>query len=339
MEMIQTPAPAELTDLIRADMAAYEEERAGLAQFLPNTHINSTVARSSDLIEEDGEAAELRAFDAEAPIGKAAEKTVNVVFDLPAISQKLRVTEMDQLREISDDKQSDVIARRSLQTGRAVADRVELLRGEVLVTGKIDVQGENGVHANVDFGRNPLMEVESSENFEDPAAKALTDLEGWLESYTDLNGFAPSTMLLSGKSLRYLVKNKEVIGAVTDTPSKTRVNQQMVRDLLGEFGITDIVTYDRRIRFNGQRDRVIPEDKILLLPNPADGSIGQSVFGTTVEAWNPAYGYNIHPDDAPGIVSGAWQTQDPAGVWTRGNAIASPVLVRPDLAMVATISG
>ena len=338
MEFLNDPAPVDLTGVARLTTEAYEGERATLAQFLPNTHITGTVAKMSELVTHQGDAAEVRSYDAEAAIGRAAEKVLGVTFELPPVSQKLRVTEASQLGDIGTGAMGATIYRYGKQVGEAIADRMELFRGEVLATGRIDIQGENGVYVDVDFGRDPSMSPTVATSWEDANATPLNDLEDWLEAYSDHNDGEASSLVLSKGALRALVRNKEVIGAVTDAPSKTRVTPEMVKGLLSEFGITDVVTYDRKVRVRGAVQRVLAEDTVLLLPSATDLTVGRTVYGTTVEAVDPAYGYGIAPEDAPGIVVGAWRQNDPAGVWVRGNAIGAPVLVNPDLAMAAKIS-
>lgn len=339
MELITDPAPQDLTGVIRLTTEAYEDETSTLQTFLPNLHINDTVARVRDVVATKADAAEVRSFDAEAPIGKAAEKTRGITFDMPPISQKLRVSEADQLRGIADGAMTDKINRRGKQLGEAIADRAELFRGEVLTTGKIHVDGENGVYADVDFGRDESMQPVAEDSWEGADAKHLTMIEQWLEDYSDFNGVEASTMVLSKTALRYLVKSKEIKGAITDTPSKTRITPAMVRGLLTDYGIDQVITYDRQIQVGGRAVRPLPKGRVLFLPSGADMQVGRTVFGTTVEAVDPAYGYGIAPEDAPGIVIGAWRQQDPAGVWVRGNSIAAPVLANPDLAMSVNITG
>ncbi len=347
MALITDPAPQDLTGVVRLTTADYEEEEAeranSLSAFLPNIQIQDTVARVSDLISSQADAAEVRSYDAEAPIGRAAELTRNIVFDLPAIAQKLRVSEEQQLRArgATDAALGDVITRYGAQVGKAIADRVELFRGEALATGKIHIAGENGVYADIDFGRDAAMAPTVGTSWEDADSTPLSDLIAWSEAYSDLNGAEPSQIVMSRTALLRLVKNKEVIAAATTTTATgkaalPRVTPQAVIDIFGEYGFT-VGTYNRKVKVAGQSRRVIPEDQVLILPGD-NTLIGRTVFGTTVEAVEPYYGYNIAPEDAPGIVVGAFREEDPAGAWVRGNAIAAPVLVNANLSMSAKIS-
>lgn len=347
MEIITEPAPQDLTGVIRLTTTDYEQEaieRANsLASYLPNHQVQDTVARVSDLISSQGDAAEVRAYDAEAPIGKAAETARAIVFDLPPVSQKLRVTEEQQLRArgATDAAMGDVISRYGVQVGKAIADRVELFRGEALATGKIHIAGENGVYADVDFGRDDAMSPTTGTSWEDTDSTPLSDLIDWAETYSDLNGAEPTNIVMSRSALLKLVKNKEIISAATATTTNgraalPRVTPETVISVFGEYGFT-VSTYNRKVRVGGQSRRVLAEDRVLILPGD-NTLIGRTVYGTTVEAVEPYYGYNIAPEDAPGIVVGAFRNHDPAGVWVHGNAIAAPVMVQPNLAMSATIS-
>lgn len=347
MAIMTEPAAQDLTGVVRLTTADYEKEEAeranSLSAFLPNIQIQDTVARVSDLISSQADAAEVRAYDAEAPIGRAAELTRSIVFDLPAIAQKLRVSEEQQLRArgATDAALGDVITRYGAQVGRAIADRVELFRGEALATGKIHIEGENGVFADIDFGRDASMSPTVGTSWEDVDSTPLSDLIAWAETYSDLNGDTPSQIIMSRTALLKLVKNKEVIAAATATTTagKTalpRVTPQTVIDIFGEYGFT-VGSYNRKVKVAGTARRVIPEDQVLILPGD-NTKIGRTVFGTTVEAVEPFYGYGIAPEDQPGIVVGAFRNHDPAGVWVHGNAIAAPVLVNPNLAMSAKIS-
>lgn len=333
-----TITPADLTGVARLAAENQDADQATFAQFLPNTQINDTVARTRDVDNSRGEAAQLRAFDAEAPIA-AAKGVKQVTFDLPALGQKIRVGELSQIRarSLPDSAMQDILGRTAIQVGRAIADRVEMLRAEALVTGGLSVQ-ENGVVADIDFGRDAKMEPVVGTSWEDEKATPLSDLLEWSEAYAALNGVEPGALVISKQALLKMTKNKEIVSTATDKASASSVSPAVVAEVFGQFGFNNIITYDRQVNVGGTVQRVTPADRVLMLPVAADVQAGVTVFGTTVEATDPAYDYGIDQNDAPGIVVGAFRQNDPASVWIHGNAIAAPVLVNPNLALSATIS-
>lgn len=333
-----TITPADLTGVARLAAENQDADQATFAQFLPNTQINDTVARTRDVDNSRGEAAQLRAFDAEAPIA-AAKGVKQVTFDLPALGQKIRVGELSQIRarSLPDSAMQDILGRTAIQVGRAIADRVEMLRAEALVTGGLSVQ-ENGVVADIDFGRDAKMAPTVGTSWEDADATPLSDLLEWAEAYAALNGVEPGALVISKQALLKMTKNKEIVATATDKASAKRVSPAVVSEVFGQFGFNNIITYDRQVNVGGIVQRVTPADRVLMLPAATDVQAGVTVFGTTVEATDPAYDYGIDQNDAPGIVVGAFRQNDPASVWIHGNAIAAPVLVNPNLALSATIS-
>lgn len=333
-----TITPTDLTGVARIAAEKQDADQATFAQFLPNTQINDTVARTRDVETGRGEAAQLRAFDAEAPIA-AARGVKQVTFDLPALGQKIRVGELSQIRarSLPDAAMQDILGRTAIQVGRAIADRVEMLRAEALVSGKLAV-AENGVVADIDFGRDASMEPTVGTSWEDAGATPLSDLLEWAEAYAALNGVEPGALVISKQALLKMTKNKEIVSTATDKASASRVSPAVVAEVFGQFGFSNIITYDRQVNVGGATQRVTPADRVLMLPAAGEVQAGVTVFGTTVEAVDPSYGYDIDQNDAPGIVVGEFLEQDPASRWVHGNAIAAPVLVNPNLALSAKIS-
>ena len=89
--------PAELTGYARESLADMELQRGTLAKYLPNRHVLDTAVRfvvgGSGLVEE----ARYRAFDAEPEIGRQ-QGGKRVSIEMPAVSQKIPVSEYRQLR-------------------------------------------------------------------------------------------------------------------------------------------------------------------------------------------------------------------------------------------------
>lgn len=327
--------PLELTTAARMSLDERDRANGGLAQFLPNTTVNDTVVRLSSDSNGLVEAAEYRAFDAETTIG-AVPGGKRVTVELLPVGQKVRVSEYDQLRQrgnATPEVAKNTIGKVAVRVGQAVADRVELLRGQVLATGKATL-AENGIVAEQDYARDPEMTVTAATSWAtSDTAKPMEDLQKWVDAYTDKNGEAPGTLLLSRKAMGALARAAEIRSlAVGSSPAI--VSHQFVSDTLAQYGLPAIQVYDRRVRVGGKAVRVLDENTALLLPS--DGSsMGATFWGTTLESTDPLYG--IAEDDRPGIVAGALQDYDPMGVWVHAAAIAMPVLANANLAMSATV--
>lgn len=326
--------PQELTTVAREAARDREQRDAfNLAQFLPNEHtLSQTVTLEAD---NNGfvEAAEYRAYDAETPIGGRGLGRRRIVFELPPLGQKRRVSEYDQLTRLGDGGEAairDAIGRATVQRAQAVADRVELERGRVLVSGK-SVINENGFIADSDFGRDEELTVTAGTKWSDEASEPIEDIFNWVEAYVDKNGEEPAYLVVSKKTAIALGKYK---GFLPTDSLRTRATFDEMNSLLTAEGLPQLVTYDRRVRVDDKAQRVIPEDVALFLPDAAAG-LGKTYWGTTLESLDPNYG--IAADERPGIVAGSYKEDDPISVWVKASALAMPALADANLAMAATV--
>lgn len=329
-------SPLELTTAARMTIEERERQNGGLAKFLPNRLVDDLVVRLSADSNGLVEAAEFRAYDAETPIGSTpGGKRVTV--ELPPLGQKVRVSEYDQLRQRGNANPQVVkntIGNTTIRTARAVADRMELMRGQVLATGKATIN-ENQLISDSDFGRDSDMTVTAANRWgEAGTATPMADLLAWSEAYVDKNGEAPGTLLLSKRAFATLMRADEIRGMMTTPSTPGMVSAQFVHDTFAAYGLPSIQVYDRRVRVGGQSVRVLAEDKALLLPSEGS-ALGATFWGTTLEATDPNYG--VAEDDRPGIVVGALKDYDPMGVWVHASAIGMPVLADANLAMAATV--
>lgn len=326
--------PQELTVVAR-EAARDREQRDSfnLAQFLPNEH---TLSQTVTLEAGDNgfvEAAEYRAYDAETPIGGRGEGGRRVVFELPPLGQKRRVSEYNQLRFLGEGGQSALrtaIGKAAVLRGQAVADRIELERGRVLVSGKAAIN-ENGFIVDSDFGRSEELTVTAGTKWGEDNADPVQDILDWQEAYVDANGEEPAYIVASTKAVAALSK---FTGFLPKDSIRRRASFDEMNALLASEGLPTLVKYDRRVRVNGVNLRVIPEETLLFLPDASAG-LGKTYWGTTLESLDPKYG--IQPDDRPGIVAGAYQDEDPMGVWVKAAAIGMPALADANLAMAATV--
>lgn len=327
--------PLELTTLARKTVEEKERERISLSKFLPNTFVNDIavrlVAGQNGLVE----AAEFRSYDAETPIG-AVPGGKRVTVELPPLGQKVRVSEYDQLRihgNTNTELVRNTIAQVTMNVSRAVADRMELMRGQVLTTGKATIN-ENQFIAEADFGRDDDLNITPATKWSDSEnANPIEDLQAAVEKYVELTGEEPGTLLLSKKALSALMRSAEIRKTVsTTTPGL--VTADYVKTLLSSFGLPAVELYDRKVRRGGKLERVIDEKVALLLPE-AGSNLGATFWGTTLEATDARY--SIGEDDRPGIAVGAYKDEDPMAVWVRANAIGMPVLADANLTAALTV--
>jgi hypothetical protein len=334
--------PVELTGYARRALADLTVNQFRLAQWLPNNNIDDLEYRFTRGGDGLTEAATFRAYDAESPVGSRPGVT-RVTGELPPISKKIRLGEYDRLRQRrADPAIRDAILDDTIRMSRAVAARLELARGEALSTGKL-ILDENNVIATVDYGRTAGHTVTAGASWATTSTDILADLLSWRDTYVDTNGSDPGVILTSRTVLGYMVRNSgiaELAATLAGTPSV--VSETALQATLNAYGLPPVQTYDAKVTIEGVTTRVIPADKLLFLPapgnanDPASSELGATLLGTTAESMEPGYGIADEAEQ-PGIVAGAYTTQDPVAVWTKAAAIGLPVLANPDLTFAADV--
>lgn len=335
--------PAELTGYARAALKDLPDNQFALASFLPNRDVDDLEYRFVRGGEGLVEAATYRSYDTEAPISSRPGLT-RVAGELPPISRKIRMSEYDRLRQRKlDGAVAGQIERDSLRLIRQVAARIELARGEALADGKITL-AENGLVATVDFGRAAGNTVTAGTAWTPSAGTPLTDLLAWRDAYIAANdGVEPGAILTSNTVINVMLRNEEfrnfagnLIGGVPNLVTRSVLDQ-----ILSAYGLPPIVEYNVQMNVNGVTKRVIPADRVLLLPaattpDNEDGTdLGATLWGTTAEALSQDY--EIDETEAPGIVAGAYETKDPVALWTKASAISMPILANPNLSFSADV--
>lgn len=337
--------PATLTGFVRADLADYEANRASLAQFLPNQTTPDIIVRfmsgGAGLVD----AAMFRSYDAETRI-QSGPTAARQTLELPPLGSKTRVSEYDRLRSIGADTPDQVltsIERVAVQRSRSVADRLELARGSALVSGTVTIN-ENDLVQAADFMRNPAMTITAGTLWSSvtPAPTPLSDLAAWNQTYIDMNGQPPGAILMSTQAITALQKTSDFRALTTiGNLIPGLVSLDTLQNVLSGFGLPPIIRYDRNVRVSGVTQRVLPSNRVIMVPAPVaiddfEGTqLGGTFWGRTLESQEPNYGLNV--SDQPGIVVGVFKDDDPLSVWVRAAAIGFPVLTNPNLSLCATV--
>lgn len=325
---------SELTVFARRTQEDINAQNVSLAQFFPDTQTDSDVAKYT--IAEGGlvPAAEYRSFDAESTIG-AVPGGRQVAMQLPPVSQKNRVGELDQIRARGGNTQAEEkIGQVTAATTAAVLNRIEAMRGTVLETGRVTIK-ENGFYADEDLGRKADMTTKAANQWGDAKGTPLDDLIAWAEKYEDENGTLPGTILASNKVISAFQRNEQVRNAVGGTAVRNVVTLDELNSLLGSYDLPGFTRFTRRVNVGGKVQNVLSADKVFLLPAAGSNELGQTVYGTTAEADAPEYG--IAPGAGAGLIAGVNLEWDPYAYWVRVNGLALPVMTNPNASMVAQV--
>lgn len=331
--------PSELTGYGREALYALEVNEFQLSQWLPSSNVDDIDYRFTRGGEGLAQAATFRNYDTPSRFG-SRPGTTRVTGSLPPISRQIKLGEYDRLklRQASNDAVVNEIFNDADRMVRAVAARMELARGEALVTGKVAIS-EGGVVATADYGRTAGHTVAAGTDWNTIAtATPLTNMIAWADTYEATNGQRPETALTSRRVLRLLTRNAEIIDAIKgNAAGATRVNLAELNDLLVSEGLPSIETYDAKVLVGNTTTRIIAEDKFLFLPAKGEGNgLGGTLWGTTSESLEPEYG--LGDEERAGVVVGVYKQPNPVAHFTNAAGIGLPVLANPDLTFCADVT-
>ena len=315
--------PADVTGYARAAISNYAAS-APLANVFPDGEVLDQFAEwTVDAIFND--VAQLRAYDAETPIGGASTGEEKAAKLYP-LGLKLRFGEYEQLRRMaqgSAESVQDALDKKAEHVARAVIDRLTLLRAEALVTGELDIN-ENGFIQTVDFGRAAtLTNVAPTTLWTAPGADPIENLEEW----AGLLSMKPDHIAMNAATFRLLATAIADSGYVTQ--SVGIVSREAVNGVLASYGLPEVEVINGSIAGTPILDNGV-------VTMAVKGVTGATPWGVTVEATDPRYGLN--PIERPGLVVGTYREDDPDTKWVRSNAIALPLLTNPSTSLSAKVT-
>lgn len=344
--------PRELVGEARGTIVGLDQSRYVLSQWLPR-QTDRTLEYRVTTASESVEAATFRAWDTESLIARRPGVT-RVRGELPPLSRKIPLGEYERLQlEAGFGEGLNPVEQAFYNDARrmaaAVAARVEIARGQALYTGTVSFN-EGGLSLSVDFGV-PAEHLVTPVTVWSTVATAtvVEDLITWIGVWTASNdGEQPAAILTSRRVLGYMLRNaqvRELLGSVAGAPAV--VSLEGLNTVLSAYGIPPISTYEAQAtNYLGTTARIIPDDRLIILPAPGgdtvgigdDGPVGETLFGVTAEALELQRNGFLTRDELPGITAVTHFTSSPVRRWTEAVAVALPILSRPHRVLIADVA-
>lgn len=325
--------PVELSGFAREEAEAWELQWGTLARYLPNRFVNDIHVEVNQTDNGLVPEARYRAYDAEPEIG-TDEGGSSFTLKLPAISQKMPVSEYRQLRarSASDDVIRDYIKRTARRVARAIADRAERQRATVINTGKATANQKN-FGFDDDFGRSAEASFTASALWSVTATDRLEQLHEWVELYEEMNQRAVGSILMTRTPFGALARGDQFRVQLNNGASRPLPADE-IRQTIVSDDLPPIDLYNRKTAAGA----LLPSDAIFLMPEPVDpndedGSpYGATTWGQTLVASEPEWG--IEPTEQPGIVVGVFKAKTiPPIAEVQGDSISLPTAANPNYAM------
>ncbi|QDF15379.1 major capsid protein [Gordonia phage Mollymur] len=197
----------------------------------------------------------------------------------------------------------------------AIRNRIELARGQLLSTGKVEIN-ENGIKGamadfNVPASHFPVATVAWTDV---DNATPIEDLTAWVQAYRQANGFDPAGMVVSRKTLSLLQRNREIRlhNSLVVNGGPTLVGVDVVNNTLSNFMLPPIVdVYDTVVNVDGVDQRVLPENQIIFTA-PVAKTLGETVFGapSASRALAASSAVELSMESAPGLIGMVIQEPD-----------------------------
>lgn len=303
------------------------DQRNSLARFLPNTNVPAVSYRLGRRKRVD-QTVPVRALDAPAtPIRRPG--VLDVRGDLPAVTPIVDLSEQDLTNEMVLAQQlsglnvdwSPWVVSAAAEVALATDNTYEVMRGQLLSTGVISLQGADGSVHEVDFEipDDRIITAAAPWDFEDPAA-VFASYQAAHEVHLDGAG-ANAGVALTTSKMRALLVN-----AVQKLYPQSPVGEDQLNAYLANRDLPAVVTYDRMLRdAAGNKTRVYPEGSITFLPSNED-PVGRTELGVTQESVQQVQRQILTREEAPGMTIVTLGQDNPVQRSVKGASIGMPVL-------------
>lgn len=214
------------------------------------------------------------------------------------------------------------------------------MRAQIIQNGTINMTSEDG-DVVIDYGV-PAEHKEtistSSKKWSNPAADIVGDIQKWQKVITNEGYAKPNRMILTEKTLSYIVANTAIIGDIKGLNANYIVTENdVINYLKTKLGITVAVVNGTFINEAGETVSYYDDNKVTLIPN---GTLGRTVFGTTPEEADSIFGSGKLDTQIvnTGVAITTMVKEDPVTVETKVSQLLLPSFERADECFFATVA-
>lgn len=318
---------ADLTAFSRGLLDEYFAQDT-LGQFLPVRNINDLEYRFNRGTQALQEMAVFRSYDTPpVPIAQPTQ-SAGIRGELPPLAEEIRMSEIQHLkqRNASANEFSMTIAEKAELLVNRIVNKMLYLGGQML-SGAAFTIAENGIVANVDFGRDAALTIAAPATWNDgTTADIPTQIGDMDQAILDAGGLGLSGLVMSREKWSQMAVHESMRNAfVSAAGAPLRLGSQEVSailtNLLGKpIGIQ---LYDRQFDVRNDQGvvtkvRPIAANTVVGVP---DRAVGATLFGRTAEA-------DVIPlaaQSPEGIVVYPEQRMKPVNHYVASSAIGLPV--------------
>jgi hypothetical protein len=324
--------PGELVAYGRSYLQEIEDNAWTLGRWFPTNTTDDLAWKVKQAALVDVNVAKYRAFDTSGPFLGRQGFSIKSGELLP-LEQQIMLGEEERLRLRAVDAGSNSPVLNTIYDDvelviRSVYGRVAVAQGDLLVDGIITLL-ENGVNQTIDFSMPSTHKVTAAIAWtvaNAATAVPLTNLLAWQTVLaTDSNPAA--RILMPRAKLSALAVNAELRGmAASNGTTPARINLDTINDILLSEGLPLIEIFDEKARIDGTLTPLIPATKILMMPEPGVGQLGETLYGVTAEAVTLLERGFLAREDVSGVVAAIYHNESPVQTFTKGVGIALPLL-------------
>lgn len=283
--------------------------------------------------------ASVHGFDTESEIGqREAEK---MAIELALIKRKMQLKEKEIIALESPRNEAEkTYLMKNVYADidslvESIKARIEVMRMEVVATGKITLK-ENNLDASIDFGV-PNENKATNVNWSLENANPINDMITWKNQLDSV----PGRVLTSTTVLAKILANKNVVNAIFGKDSTRIASVGELNNYLAQLGLPKIYTYDAKYRKLGEngkytKHRYFPENAFVMMPAEP---LGETIYGPTAEEIRLQRDPSIDIRLVGKILAMMYEEgKDPVSTWEKAVATALPALKCADELFQATIN-